>query len=74
MIGKENYWTYFIKTINYGDKRIYIEDEKFSKVDEIISTIFQRAKNATFKSMINTAKIPFKEDLETTTWDKKEAK
>ena len=69
---RKSYWNYFIKTTNYGDKRIYIEDEKFSNINEIISTIFQRAKNANFMSITNTSKIPFKENLETTIWNKKD--
>jgi hypothetical protein len=73
LIGKESYWNYFIKATHYGDKRIHIEDDKFSQVHEIISTIFQRAKNANFVSIINTSKIPFKENLEKTGWNKKDS-
>jgi len=73
IVGKEDYWNYFIKIIQSGDKSIHIEDEKFSNINEIISTIFQRAKNANFVSIINSSQIPFKQNLETTSWNKKDS-
>ena len=66
------YWCFYFKLNKSVDEKIEIGLLDFKERDELISTIFKKAKNAKFVTLENTSWIPFVKRLKALQWNQNE--
>ena len=63
------HWTYYFKSLKSSDNKVKGFSENFPQAEEIISTIFNKAKSAKFISEERSSKIPLISNKEIVSWE-----
>lgn len=59
---------YYVKAYRYGDRKIRVCGDSLQNLNELIETVFQKARNARFVWIENHAVIPFTRHMVTLPW------